>query len=51
MEALLAQWLLQQGVNMATWVQILNEDVRISYSTNVFGKDMTPTNLSPAVDK
>ena len=35
----------------ATWVQIQEEVVYISYSTNTIGKGMNPTILLPAIGK
>ena len=34
-----------------TRVQILDEAACISHSTNIFGKDMNPTIIPPAMDK
>ena len=38
-------------MDMATWVQILNEAVSISKSANALGKGMTPTIFPPTMDK
>ena len=38
-------------INLAAWVQILDEAVCISHSTNTFSKGMNPTILPPAMDK
>ena len=37
------QWLLSLEMKMVTQVQILNEAVCISHSTNTYGKDVNPT--------
>ena len=38
-------------MDTVTRVQILDETVCISYSTNILGKSMHPTNLSAALGK
>ena len=50
-ETLLMQWLLSQDVDSPTWVQILNEVVCISHSTNTLGKAMNLTILLSTMDK
>ena len=50
-EVFIVSWLSSLKMVMATCVQILDEVVCISYSTNILGKGMNPTILPPAVGK
>ena len=38
-------------MNMATWIQILDEADCISHSTNTLGKDIDPIIFNPAMSK
>ena len=40
-----------EGMDSATWVQILDETDCISHSTNTLGKGMNPIILPPAMGK
>ena len=48
---LMMEWLLSYEMDLAIWVQILNEAVCISNNSNIFGKGMNPTILPPAMSK
>ena len=44
-------WVSSEEMDTTTRVQILDEMVYISYSTNILGKEMNPTIFPPFMDK